>query len=213
MRRPGGCLLLAVFLILALMSGGTVLAQSPDPAGGPAATQADPVPGGAAGARLDVAAATAAWLAKVPPDKKARSDAYFEGGYWLLLWDFLWSATVLLLVLRLGWSAAMRERAERLTGGPGGGLRWMGTFIYWAQFLTVVTLLQSPLAIYEGYFREHKYGLGTQTFGPWLLDQVKGFGVSLVLYGLLLTVLYAILRRSRNWWVWGSVVAVLIQKF
>src|SRR2546425_11477382 len=119
--RRGGMYLLVAF-VLALQSSSVAVATAQGTAGGP---------------RFDVAAATAAWLAKVPPDKKARSDAYFEGGYWLLLWDFLWSATVLLLVLRLGWSAAMRERAERLTGGPGGGLRWMGTFIYWAQFLTV----------------------------------------------------------------------------
>ncbi|MDQ6679091.1 MAG: hypothetical protein M3Z09_17545, partial [Acidobacteriota bacterium] len=34
--------------------------------------------------------ATRAYLATVSGDKKARSDAYFEGGYWLILWDFLY---------------------------------------------------------------------------------------------------------------------------
>jgi len=28
----------------------------------------------------------------------------------------------------------------------------------------------------EGFIREHKYGLATQTFGPWLGDQLKGLG-------------------------------------
>ena len=40
-------------------------------------------------------AATDAYLATVPADKRARSDAYFEGGYWMQLWDFLFGAVVL----------------------------------------------------------------------------------------------------------------------
>jgi hypothetical protein len=38
---------------------------------------------------FDPAAATRAWLATVPAEKRVRSDAYFEGGYWLILWNFL----------------------------------------------------------------------------------------------------------------------------
>ena len=38
---------------------------------------------------FDVNAAVEAYLAKMPPARRARSNAYFEGGYWLLLWDFL----------------------------------------------------------------------------------------------------------------------------
>ena len=29
---------------------------------------------------------------ELPSDKKAKSDAYFEGGYWLILWDFVTTA-------------------------------------------------------------------------------------------------------------------------
>ena len=43
----------------------------------------------AAGPAFDVRAAVDTYLAKMPPAQRARSDAYFEGGYWLQLWDFL----------------------------------------------------------------------------------------------------------------------------
>ena len=39
---------------------------------------------------------------------------------------------------------------------------------------SITTVLQFPLAVYEGYIREHKYGLATQTFGPWMRDQLVG---------------------------------------
>ncbi|HEY6909724.1 MAG TPA: hypothetical protein VI356_10165, partial [Myxococcales bacterium] len=51
-----------------------------------------PPPAAASGASgsIDPAAATRAYLDQLPAAQRARSDAYFEGGYWLILWDFLW---------------------------------------------------------------------------------------------------------------------------
>ena len=37
----------------------------------------------------DADAATQAWLDRLPPEAVARSNAYYEGGYWLQLWNFL----------------------------------------------------------------------------------------------------------------------------
>jgi STE24 endopeptidase len=94
-------------------------------------------------------AATNAYLAQIPPAARARSDAYFEGGYWLLLWDFLMSAVIYWLLLKFGWSAKMRDMAERLTW-----FKPLQTFIYWLQFMIITSILGFPLAAYEGYFRE-----------------------------------------------------------
>ena len=38
---------------------------------------------------FDADAATEAYLASIPAEDRAQSDAYFEGGYWLLLWGTL----------------------------------------------------------------------------------------------------------------------------
>ncbi len=181
----------------------------------PAAAGPAPPPDGRpriGGGSLDPAAVTAAWLATVPPVQRQRSDAYFEGGTWLLLWDFLAGGAALWLILHLGWSAAMRDRADRLAASfrlPGG----LSPAFYWVQLCTALSLLLFPLLVYEGYIREHAYGLATQTFGPWLGDQLKGFAVSLVVFGILLTFLYAVLRRSRHWWLWGSAVSILFLVF
>src|SRR5215471_6006116 len=127
---------------------------------------------------FDADAATDAYLALMPASAQARSDAYFEGGYWLILWDFLVGAVISLLLLNLGWSAWMRNLAERVTRGKN-----LQTFLYWLQYLLLTTLLGFPLAVYEGYFRERSYGLATQTFGPWMWDQVKGLGLNVLLGG------------------------------
>jgi STE24 endopeptidase len=167
----------------------------------PAEAQASP--------HFDATAATNAYLAQIPAEKTARSDAYFEGGYWLILWDFLYGVVVVLLLLNLRWSARMRDRAERVTR-----FKPVHTFVYWLQYLVLTSILVFPLTVYEDYFREHKYGLATQTFGPWMGDQMKGLAVSLVLGGLLVMLLFGVVRRlPRTWWIWGAGVTILFLIF
>ena len=156
-------------------------------------------------ASFDVKTVTDAWLASVSFDKKARSDVYFEGGYWLLLWNFLLSAAILILLLTTRWSARIREWTERVTARKN-----LQTLLYFMPFLLITTVLQFPLAVYQGYFREHHYGLSNQTFAAWLRDQLVGLGVVAVLGGIGIVVLFAIVRRlGKNWWVWGAVASVI----
>jgi len=158
---------------------------------------------------FDATAATNAYLAQIPADRTARSNAYFEGGYWMILWDFLYGIAVALLLLNLRWSARMRDLAERVTR-----FKPVHTFVYWLQYLVLITILVFPLTVYEEYFREHKYGLATQTFGPWMGDQLKNLGVNLVLGGLLAMMLFGVVRRlPRTWWIWGAVVTTLFLIF
>src|ERR1700675_3630280 len=52
-----------------------------------------------AGPTFDVDRATAAWLDTLSPEQRSLSDAYFEGGYWLLLWDLLYGLGVVAVLL------------------------------------------------------------------------------------------------------------------
>ncbi|HSR09235.1 MAG TPA: M48 family metallopeptidase [Bryobacteraceae bacterium] len=155
---------------------------------------------------FDAVAATNAYLATVPADKKARSDAYFEGGYWLILWDFLYGASVALLLLSTRLSSRMRSLSERLTR-----FRPLRTFAYWVQYLLATTALTFPLTVYEGFVRENQYGLATQTFAPWLGDQLKSLALGLLLGGLAVTALFGIVRRlPRTWHLWGAVAGLAL---
>jgi len=181
----------------------SAFAQPPGPNEMPSVVQVPPE--AQPSAHFDATAATNAYLAQIPADKSARSNAYFEGTYWLILWDFLYGVVIALLLLNLRWSARMRDLSERVTR-----FKPVHTFVYWVQYLVLTSVLIFPLTVYENYFREHKYGLATQTFGPWLLDQLKSLGVALVLGGLLVVALFGIVRRlPRTWWIWGSVVTIL----
>lgn len=195
-------------LLLALMVY-AIVAQADSTAGqlpGTAMPTINSVPPGAqASPNFNPDTATDAYLALIPPEAKSRSDAYFEGGYWLILWDFVVLAVAMLLLLYLGWSAAMRNLAERITR-----FKPLQTLIYIWEFTIAATVLTFPLTVYEDYFREHQYGLATQTFGPWMGDQLKNLAVSMVLGGILGMLLFAVVRRlERTWWLWGAAVSIV----
>ena len=149
--------------------------------------------------------ATEAYLAKLSPEQRAHSDAYFEGGYWLQLWGFLYGTAVAILLLATRLSARMRDLAARITR-----VTVLQTALYWVQYLVATALLSFPLTVYTGFVREHKYGLATQTFGPWLGDQAKGLVIGAVLGALGLMAIYAVIRRApRTWWLWGAGVSLV----
>jgi len=194
---------IALLVVLAVFGLGFALAQpaiqpTVDITQVPAAAQPS--------AHFDADAATEAYLAMIPPAATARSNAYFEGGYWLILWDFLYSAVVCLILLNLRWSAKMRDLAVRVTR-----FRWLQDAIYWGQYLVLTSVLGFPLGFYEGYIREHKYGLATQSFWPWMGDQGKGLLIGLILGGLAVVLLLAIVRKlPRTWWLWGSIAMICL---
>src|SRR5436190_10377927 len=135
----------------------------------------------------DPATATRAWLDTVPPDKRARSDAYFEGGYWLILWNFLVAAAISIFLLASRISARMRDFAERTTR-----FKALQVIIYGILFLLVTYVLGFPLHVYERFIREHAYGMATQNFSQWLTEQLIMVAVNLVVTSLLLVGLYAV---------------------
>jgi len=200
MVRGGFFIVLKILLFSVLAYGQT---------SAPATSPSLPTANQASGPAFDVDTAVETYLAKMPPAQRARSDAYFKGGYWLILWEFLGTVIVMWLLLHFRWSARMRDLAERITR-----FRPIQTAIYWVQFFVVVSVLTFPLSLYEGYFREHKYGLLNQTFGPWMRDQLVGLGVGLVLGAILMVPLFGLVRRlGKNWWIWGSVLMIAFLAF
>src|SRR5213596_2166201 len=155
---------------------------------------------------FDAATATQAWLASVPREKREKSDAYFEGGYWLVLWNFLLTAAISIFLLASRISACLRDFAGRVCRGS----RWLSlqVILYAIPYFFIAVTLSFPLHLYENFFREHHYGFATQSFLPWFRDQLTGLDVAIVAGTILLVVLYAVFRRvPRTWWIWGTAVA------
>ena len=160
----------------------------------------------ALGQGFDAEAATRAYLATVNGAARAKSDAYFEGGYWLILWGALVTVAITLAFLHFGWAARLSGWASRVTGGR----RWLAVPLWVLGFFAASALLSLPWDIWTGFVREHDYGLSTQSLGAWFGDWAKGAAISLVMATLLLVVLLWLVRRlPRSWWVWSAAVTMI----
>ena len=213
-----------IFLVLIAIVTGVVTAFASVPSGETPAQTSSSTSGDTAGkisgwgndspalqksTGLDPAAATQAWLHSVPQDKREKSDAYFEGGYWLLLWNYLVAAGISIFLLSSRISARLRDFSERLTR-----FKTLQIVCYSVLYLLFVYVVSFPLNIYEHFFREHQYGLATQSFPAWFREQLIGLGITLMGGTIFLIVLYAVFRRApKTWWIWGTAVAVVFSFF
>jgi STE24 endopeptidase len=156
---------------------------------------------------FDAARATTAYLAQVNGAARAKSDAYFEGGYWLMAVDLLWTLVVTGLLLWLGISSAIRDWAAERTHS-----RVSQAMIYGVVYVAIMAVAQFPLSVYEGFFREHSYGLSNQDFMAWLGDQGTSLAITLVEALIFVPLLYGAIRRAReSWWLWGAGLVILFQ--
>jgi STE24 endopeptidase len=164
-----------------------------------------PAPPMQAAPAFNVEKATNAYLAEIKGEARAKSDAYFEGGYWLLLIDALYAIGVSALLLWSRFSAGIRNWAQARTRS-----RFFQATIYVGIYFVVITVLTFPLSVYEAFFREHAYGLSNQNFAEWFGDFAKAQLIGLIAFTIILSIIYAVIRATpRYWWAWGTLVLIL----
>jgi STE24 endopeptidase len=152
------------------------------------------------GPGFNVDAATEAYLALLSPEQRRMSDRYFEGGYWLQLWELMWAVAACVLLLVTGVSRQLRDLSTRISAR-----KWLSTPIYIALLLIALALLEFPLSVYSDFVREHQYGLSEQPFAGWLGDQAIVLGVDVLVGAIVLSLIYTAVRRSGSrWWLWAT---------
>jgi STE24 endopeptidase len=148
----------------------------------------------------DAKLATQAYLDRLPKDAVQRSNDYDEGGYWLQLWKELIGVAIAVLLLQGRRSVRLRDWAQRV-----GRYALLRDGLYSGVYGLIAGLVMLPLSFYQGYWREHGYGMSTQDSADWWVDWVVGLGVEIVGTMFAVALLYAVFRRTgERWWLWGA---------
>lgn len=149
---------------------------------------------------FDVETATRAYLDTLQGPARAKSDAYFEGGYWLILTGTIVAVLVDWLFLRFRMAAAFRDFAERWFKRPF-AIVWLTALLY----SVVGWVISLPWSVYTGYFREKQYDLLDSSFGAWFGESMIGLAINLIIAPPLIALIYLVIRKSpRGWWLWGT---------
>ncbi|MBL7074536.1 M48 family metallopeptidase [candidate division KSB1 bacterium] len=113
----------------------------------------------------------------------------------LSILHFLLGLAFLGVILFAGWSASLADWAAEWTAN-----RYLQLLIFALILGAVGTILSLPLSYYSGYTLEHKFNLSHQSFGRWLVEELKGLAVSLVLAIPVLLGFYFFLVTFPNYW-------------
>jgi len=106
-----------------------------------------------------------------------------------------WGIISLLLLLGFGAIAWMRDTAAKVSSS-----RWVQGFVFLLLYLIAGTILSLPLDLYAQHL-SLKYGLSVQSWPSWFGDQAKFFALTWIIGGLLLMLLFWIIRKlPRSWW-------------
>lgn len=156
---------------------------------------------------FDVETATRAYLDTLQGAARESSDAYFEGGYWLILFGTMAAVLVDWLILKFGLANRFRNWGERFFKRPF-AVTWLTALLY----TLVGWILSLPWAIYAGFVREKEYDLLDQSFGEWFSEGLISLGISLLIVPVFVAVIYMVIRKfPRGWWALGTgVVGVFL---
>ncbi len=160
-------------------------------------------------ADFDADKATQSYLDRLEGEALEKSDRYFEGGYWLQLWNLLLTLIIAWFLLQSRLSIKMRNFSQKLTR-----FKFLQNVLYVVQYIILVSIISFPLTVYQGYFREHVYGLSNMNFSLWLGEEFKGLIISLVLMSLAVAVIYKVIHKARKTWaVWGAAFSIIFIAF
>jgi STE24 endopeptidase len=127
---------------------------------------------------------------------------------WLGIADFVVGAAFMVVLLVTGWSGWLRDVALR----RGFQNYTLAVFVYLFFLLLIGKALGFGLDYY-GFRLERKFQLSTQKLRSWIWDEAKGFLVGLVLAGIVVELLYFMIRQSpQHWWLitWALFIGLFV---
>jgi STE24 endopeptidase len=118
-----------------------------------------------------------------------------------------WTVSLLVLSVVTGASIALRETSARIAHAAPRTTSPLVVIVYTVLLTLILEVSGLPFTFYSGFVMERRYGLSTQRFAAWLLDQAKALLLGLALGAGAAVVLYSLIARSPDrWWLPAGLV-------
>jgi STE24 endopeptidase len=201
--------LVLVFLLGVFFAGSLqALPQSPPTSAAsqqPSANSSTPSPASATAQSQPKKKITAYTL---PPDlyRKARNRGRI--GFASRIIGFLYGLFVLWFILRSKLSAKFRDWAENFSRN-----RFLQAYVFTALLTLTIGVLQLPLDIFHESVSK-LYKISVQSWPSWIADWAKSQLLTIIIGGLLVWILYAIIRKSPGrWWLYFWIISLPLLLF
>ena len=134
------------------------------------------------------------------PERQKQAKIYARLKRRLLPLDLAISGVFALAWLVFGWSSALKSALENISANP-----WLLVLLYAGVFGGIYFLVNLPLSYYSDFILPHRFGQSNQNLRGWIIDLVKGILVGGLVGGVVLEIIYLILRAfPETWWLWAA---------
>jgi len=127
-----------------------------------------------------------------------RASRYSESKNLLTIVSTLFTSCCILLLILFGWLGSLEDWLSALPLSP-----ILQGILYVYLISLVFSVVSLPFTIYSQFVIEARFGFNRMTWKLFILDGLKGLLVSLLLMTPLLAALFALIRASSLWWLWG----------
>ena len=156
---------------------------------------------------FDPEAATRQYIDSLGPAALEKAHNYTIGKEWMLLWAVIVAAVVTWLIVKSG-------TLDKLDSKLGEKRRNLRAFVIALVYFVVSAVLTLPWSLYADYFREKAYGRTSQPLGDWLGQAALGVGITALVGGIFMTLVYLLMRKAgKNWWLWSGILTAAVFSF
>ncbi len=121
---------------------------------------------------------------------------------------FFYGLFILWLILQRKWGARFRDWAEAVSR-----LRFLQALIFTPLVVLTIAVLQLPIDLFDEWVLK-LYKISVQPWPSWFVDWTKAQFLTIVVGGVLVWLLYAVIRKSpTRWWLWFWVLSLPITLF
>ncbi len=144
----------------------------------------------------------------LPPDlyRKARNRGRI--GFASRISGFFYGLLVLWFILHRKLSAKFRDWAESVSH-----YRFVQAYVFTPLLVLTIGVLQLPLDIFHESVSK-LYKISVQSWPSWIADWAKAQLLTIIIGGLLVWILYAVIRKSpRRWWLYFWIISLPLLLF
>ncbi len=139
----------------------------------------------------------------------AEAREYNRRSRWVTVADATLGFLLMVVILVSGFSKTMRDFSIKMSRD-----HYSIALFFYIVLLAAILKIASFGLDYFGFRLEHYYHLSNQKLKSWLLDEAKGWLVSLVLGTIVAELVYYTIRTSPlHWWLYAWIVFIVLVVF
>ena len=136
-------------------------------------------------------------------EKLANICAYKNAKYFSWIPASIVGLAITLVLVCTGFYPWLFNVVCRVTGTPDGfGSTYFCALLFFILASIPESIIEIPFSLYDEFVIEKKFGFSKMSFKLWIIDEIKGLLVSVLLTGILIAAMIAILVNFPNtWWI------------